>query len=395
MIKAEIAGADMTEKSKDNFQVVSGHEIRFWYRSENADADALHSCMSYPKCSLQMNVYADNPHVCKMLILRSENDPKKIVGRALLWRTTQGLMMDRVYAPQQLHYKFFAWAKDNGYCRKHEQTRTNDTMVHPTTGRMIHSDNKGFVVKGVKFRLEHRHVMPVAEKFNPLPPEDSELYNNFSFPYIDTFCYIYPALGELRTRGAEQIHLYGSSQNNSWPTNVGSPGVWSDELQSFVNGSWVVMALNAGGLQVRMAKSDCDYDMYSGAYFAKGISELDYMGRRFAKSRLRTCAVTGKLAESGEMHICEVSGKRFIGSLVPHFTIYQRIAVKYGYVLPDRVNEWLEQHPDYELLASSTEIIKKSALKAEALAEEIDADEEEVLVPRKPLLKMRKPAFEI
>ncbi len=50
----------------------------------------------------RMNVifryYVDNPNICELLILKDKRDDKHIIGRALIWKLTNGkYYMDRVY----------------------------------------------------------------------------------------------------------------------------------------------------------------------------------------------------------------------------------------------------------------------------------------------------------
>jgi hypothetical protein len=42
--------------------------------------------MRYPNCQPYFDIYVNNPDVCQLLILRSDEDPEKIKGRALLWK---------------------------------------------------------------------------------------------------------------------------------------------------------------------------------------------------------------------------------------------------------------------------------------------------------------------
>lgn len=70
-------------------ELVSGEEIRKYYLQTNYESIRGHlgnSCMRYPNCQPYLDIYVKNPDVCQLLILRSDEDPEKIKGRALLWK---------------------------------------------------------------------------------------------------------------------------------------------------------------------------------------------------------------------------------------------------------------------------------------------------------------------
>lgn len=90
---------------KDKIKIVKGELIRYWYKSENYSNNTNgvsgrlgslgKSCMRYEEAQDFLNIYVDNREVCSMVIkLDNEN---KLEARALLWKTNEGIYLDRVY----------------------------------------------------------------------------------------------------------------------------------------------------------------------------------------------------------------------------------------------------------------------------------------------------------
>jgi hypothetical protein len=81
------------------FEIVEGEEIRKYYSSSTYQSEIGQlgkSCMKHDECQDFFNFYVENSDICKMLILKGVNTDK-IVGRSLLWKTNNGLYLDRVY----------------------------------------------------------------------------------------------------------------------------------------------------------------------------------------------------------------------------------------------------------------------------------------------------------
>jgi hypothetical protein len=82
---------ELKEKFK-RFEIVKGSDIKFWYsqnRYEKRDSGSLgSSCMRGDKAQKFFDIYIDNDDVVSLIILKSRNDPDKIIGRALLWDAT-------------------------------------------------------------------------------------------------------------------------------------------------------------------------------------------------------------------------------------------------------------------------------------------------------------------
>jgi hypothetical protein len=107
---------------KINFKVVSGEDIRKYYHVDNHyehQGTLDQSCMKHSKCQKYLNIYTENSVVS--MIVMTYDDTDKILGRALLWETTDGKkVMDRIYTTNDDLYlnHFVKWADDNGYYSK-------------------------------------------------------------------------------------------------------------------------------------------------------------------------------------------------------------------------------------------------------------------------------------
>jgi len=87
------------------FVLVEGKDIKHWYNVNQYEADSGelgNSCMRYSRCSNYLEIYSENPEVCRLLILKNaEGD--KIKGRALIWKIKEidienvEYYMDRIY----------------------------------------------------------------------------------------------------------------------------------------------------------------------------------------------------------------------------------------------------------------------------------------------------------
>ena len=93
-----------------NFEIVKGDDIKKYYLEDNYESGNHTlggSCMRYSRCQPYLNIYSKNPEQVSLVILRSDEDPEKIKGRALLWNAyyltsnqddyNGKLFMDRIY----------------------------------------------------------------------------------------------------------------------------------------------------------------------------------------------------------------------------------------------------------------------------------------------------------
>jgi hypothetical protein len=113
---------DLVNKSQDKFEVVSGEEIKKWYLQDNYKiirGQLGNSCMKDKNKQSFFEIYTKNPKVCKLLILKDEEDDSKIIGRSLLWNLTNGKKyQDRIYTINDSDKLLFEkWADNNEYLK--------------------------------------------------------------------------------------------------------------------------------------------------------------------------------------------------------------------------------------------------------------------------------------
>ena len=106
------------DKSKfDLFEIVKGKDIKNYYHEKNyliQKGPLGSSCMKYERCQKYLDIYCVNTNVCSLLILKDINDKSKIIGRALIWETSIGKFMDRIYYIKDSDINLFTkYAKDN------------------------------------------------------------------------------------------------------------------------------------------------------------------------------------------------------------------------------------------------------------------------------------------
>ena len=149
-------------------RVVSGDEIKFWYSEDSYCKDTLigkgslgKSCMRYDYCQDYFDIYTLNPKKCQLVIMTDmEGNNEVLRARALLWKTSLGYYLDRIYFTEPVEPILMEkWIM--------EKYEVNKKMIYPNMDRFdVKLDNIGS-------------------------------YNNF--PYMDTLCYYYSETGKPST----------------------------------------------------------------------------------------------------------------------------------------------------------------------------------------------------
>jgi hypothetical protein len=199
------------EKEINQLELVSGEEIRKWYLVDNYDDDSDgtelgKSCMRKADCQEYFGIYENNPEVCKLLILKSEDDPNKIRARALLWTLDNSmrggvdeLYLDRIYYTdkEDIEY-YYKWCKENG----------------------------------VKFAYDNYNmgVGVNSLRYNATVQLGDHTYS--SFPYMDTFTYYDPKEHELHQ---EEDRDFYKLQNTDGGYVALSDFVWSDKYGDYID----------------------------------------------------------------------------------------------------------------------------------------------------------------
>jgi hypothetical protein len=150
-----------------NFEIVEGDDLGFWYHRKNY----LHphkgslgsSCQAVGRLDW-LEIYIKNPETVKLLILKSDENPDKIVGRALVWNLVDGKkMMDRIYVSNDSDVKIF---KD--YAKHMEWDAIDDGNNY----------NNTYVAQLKETGMEKFPSVDTMDKWNP----DTGKISNQSFP---------------------------------------------------------------------------------------------------------------------------------------------------------------------------------------------------------------------
>ena len=126
------------------FEEVTGEKIYFWYNYQNyyqRSGTLGNSCMANARASW-LEIYTENPNQVSLVIFKSQDDPDKIVGRALLWTLTDGKkFMDRIYTINDSDVQLFRdYAKENGWYSKYYNNSGDDNKAYAPDGSNVNLD---------------------------------------------------------------------------------------------------------------------------------------------------------------------------------------------------------------------------------------------------------------
>jgi len=178
----------------DNFEVVDGENIRYWYQEKNYEAGqgTLNgSCMRYDKAQQYLDLYCKNPEKCGLVILKSKNN--KIFGRALLWKDLKKPLgktfMDRIYTTKQSYEDIFKkYAIEQGWLYKYSQSAQDSSYMD---GDKKVYDGISLVLYVVPYVIEGEGENRVIKIMKSKIPK----YQHY--PYMDTMKYFTPDTGRL------------------------------------------------------------------------------------------------------------------------------------------------------------------------------------------------------
>jgi hypothetical protein len=173
------------------FKLVEGEEIGDWYdqRKYSERKGTLgSSCMaSVPR--RYFSIYMENPNVCKLLILKSQEDENKITGRALLWTLNSGeQFLDRIYTINDSDVELFReYAKENGWYSKYYNSSSNDVIAYNPDGSVVKTLTGDITIRKGEYG---------------------------GYPYLDTFKYFNPYKGTLSTNKDGDSYTLESTGGN-------------------------------------------------------------------------------------------------------------------------------------------------------------------------------------
>jgi len=136
---------DLIRSGESNFELVTGEKIKHWYLVDNYEiqrGQLGNSCMRYARCQSYFDIYTKNPNQVSLLILKSENDSSKIVGRALVWKLTSGeYLMDRVYSIEDYDVNLFLdYSKKRNWRDKENMTYSEMNKIEVKLDRCRFDD---------------------------------------------------------------------------------------------------------------------------------------------------------------------------------------------------------------------------------------------------------------
>ncbi len=170
------------EKSGENFDLVEGEDIEYWYSYENykeMSGTLGNSCMA--KKSDLFDIYIQNQDVCKMLVLLEDD---KLIGRALVWKLNSvksgrtnlegapEYFMDRQYTIKESDVqKFRNYAKAQGWAYKSYNNHHSYTTIN------INGEDKNLNFT-VRVAAKRYNKYPYMDTFRRYDPETGILYND-------------------------------------------------------------------------------------------------------------------------------------------------------------------------------------------------------------------------
>jgi hypothetical protein len=165
--------------SFDRFEIVSGEEILKYYNINNyADFDEGqlgHSCLNNKPHEI-FDMYVMNTNVVKLVILKAPGSDK-IIGRALLWQTNEGLFMDRIYT-----------------------SKDSDVVLFKMYADSIGAWSKELQTSSYKYREDFHYWFNIQRNGEMKEGNITIQLDDYSFtkyPYLDTFCYYNRETGQL------------------------------------------------------------------------------------------------------------------------------------------------------------------------------------------------------
>jgi translation elongation factor EF-1beta len=157
---------------------VNGNDIAFWYKSINlaTKIGQLGSSCMVDAPDEYFNIYTKNKNIVSLLILTNNDD--KLVGRALLWKLSDGnYFMDRVYCLTQYDEKIFTqYAIDNNYM--YRNNGNNNIVKYYKDGQEI--DKVDLVVYLTYSEFDY---YPYLDTLQYLYLRKDRLTNNYDYDY--------------------------------------------------------------------------------------------------------------------------------------------------------------------------------------------------------------------
>lgn len=182
-------------KNMSVFKLVEGQDIIHYYNMDSYDSDSLegtplgNSCMRYYKCSKYIEFYVKNN--VKLLILMSNNEKDKIIGRAIVWTNvivnneSNRIFMDRIYTTYSSDInKFKEYAIKNNWLYKTNQNREATDYIFD----------------------------PITNDANRLTLRVDNIIQTDAYPYLDTIKFLDIKNNTLTNKYSNQLYNLESTQ---------------------------------------------------------------------------------------------------------------------------------------------------------------------------------------
>jgi hypothetical protein len=174
------------------FDIVKGNDILKYYLEDNyynKSGDLGSSCMRNENYQNQIEFYAKNENIS--LIILKAKDSDTILGRSLLWTTTEGVkVMDRIYTCNSKIVSFFhKYAEENNFLNIYNIKVTNGkrdlTAMSPAYWKAEYTKN---YIVDLDYLPKEFLILKMYDKIRlAYNVRQTSVSNSYKFPYLDNF----------------------------------------------------------------------------------------------------------------------------------------------------------------------------------------------------------------
>ena len=216
------------------FELVDGDDIMDWYYEDNYrynESSIGSSCMRHYRCRNYFKIYTENVGICKLLILKDNDNEDEILGRALVWKFSDiGVdrdeignaiwYMDRVYVGKDIYYEDF------------REYAVANNWIYRASGSYGYSDvnynNEKVGDINIEVQLINHEFdrYPYMDTFKRLNTDTGTLYNDDDTDERD--CYI------LEDTGGGYTDTNGVWSSYYETTILEDNSVYSEPLETYI-----------------------------------------------------------------------------------------------------------------------------------------------------------------
>lgn len=243
---------DKEDEEDENFRIVKGKDINFWYLEENYFSDPntrselMGSCMRYKHLNSRMDLYSTNPDLVSMMIHTidvkvGDKIEKKLLARALVWKTTDGgTYVDRIYFSSQESFdNSVAWLR-----KKFPGALYHYVIKNSSTLPKISVNLKNFVF----YRYPYMDSLP----YLCMEIEDDKIKSD--------------SVGTLSSypicKNMDDDIMFTLKQHDTGLPKCLTHKFWSDTKEWIPNDSWTLVYKGSDHLPKKYTKFSKIYDQY-------------------------------------------------------------------------------------------------------------------------------------